>query len=86
MRRCIVTGPIIICIGLSLAPSAISNASQNWVLALIALGTVIFFNIWGTGMFSIIPILMGIVVSYAAALIMNALGMTTLQALQAHRS
>ena len=46
------------------------------VLALIALGTVIFFNIWGTGMFRIIPILMGIVVSYAAALIMNALGMT----------
>ena len=72
----VVTGPIIICIGLSLAPSAISNASQNWVLALIALGTVIFFNIWGTGMFRIIPILMGIVVSYAAALIMNALGMT----------
>ena len=48
----VVTGPIIICIGLSLAPSAISNASQNWILALIALGTVIFFNIWGVGMYS----------------------------------
>ena len=72
----VVTGPIIICIGLSLAPSAISNASQNWILALIALGTVIFFNIWGVGMFRIIPILMGIVVSYVVALIMNALGMT----------
>ena len=72
----VVTGPIIICIGLSLAPSAISNASQNWILALIALGTVIFFNIWGVGMFRIIPILMGIVVSYMVALIMNALGMT----------
>ena len=72
----VVTGPIIICIGLSLAPSAISNASQNWLLALVALGTVIFFNIWGVGMFRIIPILMGIVVSYVVALIMNALGMT----------
>lgn len=72
----VVTGPIIICIGLSLAPSAVSNASQNWILALIALGTVIFFNIWGVGMFRIIPILMGIVVSYVVALIMNALGMT----------
>ena len=72
----VVTGPIIICIGLSLAPSAINNASQNWILALIALATVIFFNIWGVGMFRIIPILMGIVVSYVAALIMNALGMT----------
>lgn len=72
----VVTGPIIICIGLSLAPSAIGNASQNWILALIALATVIIFNIWGMGMFRIIPILMGIVVSYAAALAMQALGMT----------
>lgn len=72
----VVTGPIIICIGLSLAPSAISNASTNWPLALIALTTVIIFNIWGKGMFKIIPILMGIIVSYVAALIMNAAGMT----------
>lgn len=72
----VVTGPIIICIGLSLAPSAISNASTNWPLALIALATVIIFNIWGKGMFKIIPILMGIIVSYVAALIMNAAGMT----------
>ena len=72
----VVTGPIIICIGLSLAPSAINNASQNWILALIALVTIIFFNIWGVGMFRIIPILMGIIVSYIAALIMNACGMT----------
>ena len=59
----VVTGPIIICIGLSLAPSAISNASTNWLIALIALGTIIVFNIWGKGMFKIIPILMGGVVS-----------------------
>ena len=72
----VVTGPIIICIGLSLTPSAINNASQNWILALIALSTIIFFNIWGVGMFRIIPILMGIIVSYIAALIMNACGMT----------
>ena len=43
----VVTGPIIICIGLSLAPSAISNASSNWLLAFIALAVVIVFNIWG---------------------------------------
>ena len=72
----VVTGPIIICIGLSLTPSAISNASTNWPLALIALATVIIFNIWGKGMFKIIPILIGIIVSYVAALIMNAAGMT----------
>ena len=71
-----VTGPIIICIGLSLAPSAVSNASTNWILALIALATIIIFNIWGKGMFKIIPILLGVVISYSAALIMNACGMT----------
>ncbi len=53
----VVTGPIIICIGLSLAPSAVSNASTNWILALIALAVIIIFNIWGKGMFRIIPIL-----------------------------
>lgn len=72
----VVTGPIIICIGLSLAPSAISNASTNWLLALIALGTIIVFNLWGKGMFKIIPILMGVVISYAAALLLNAFGVT----------
>lgn len=72
----VVTGPIIICIGLSLAPSAISNASTNWLLAFIALATIIIFNIWGKGMFKIIPILMGVVISYAAALLFNAIGMT----------
>lgn len=72
----VVTGPIIICIGLSLAPSAVSNASTNWLLAVIALGTIIVFNIWGKGMFNIIPILMGVLISYAAALILNAVGMT----------
>ena len=72
----VVTGPIIICIGLSLAPSAVSNASTNWLLALIALGTIIIFNIWGKGMFKIIPILLGVVISYVVALILNALGFT----------
>ena len=72
----VVTGPIIICIGLILAGSAVSNASTNWLLAIIALATIIIFNIWGKGMFKIIPILMGVVVAYVAALIFNALGMT----------
>ena len=72
----VVTGPIIICIGLSLAPSAVSNASVNWPLALVALVVVIAFNIWGKGMWKIIPILMGVVISYAVALLMNTAGMT----------
>ena len=72
----VVTGPIIICIGLSLAGSAINNASTNWVLAIIALGVIIIFNIWGKGLFKIIPILMGVIISYVVALIMNAAGIT----------
>ena len=72
----VVTGPIIICIGLSLAESAIANAQHNWFLACIALTVVIIFNIWGKGMFRIIPILMGVVLSYAAALLMHAAGMS----------
>ena len=72
----VVTGPIIICIGLGLAPSAISNAATCWPLALIALAVVIIFNIWGKGMFKIIPILMAVIISYIVALIMNALGVT----------
>lgn len=72
----VVTGPIIICIGLSLASSAISNASSNWFLAIVALATIIVFNIWGKGMFRIIPILMGVVIAYAVALVMHLCGMT----------
>jgi uracil permease len=72
----VVTGPIIICIGLSLAPSAVSNASANWFLAIVALAVVIAFNIWGKGMFKIIPILMGVVISYVVALVMHRIGFT----------
>lgn len=71
-----VTGPIIICIGLSLAPSAVTNASTNWILALIALSVIIIFNIWGKGMLRILPILLGVVISYAAALALHQFGFT----------
>lgn len=72
----VVTGPIIICIGLGLAPSAVSNASKNWLIAIVALAVVIIFNIWGKGMFKIIPILMGVVISYVVAFILYKCGVT----------
>ncbi|MGN0662356.1 MAG: uracil-xanthine permease family protein [Faecalibacterium sp.] len=68
----VVTGPIIIAIGLILAPSAISNCSANWLLAIVALGTVVVCNIWGKGMVKILPILLGVLVSYAVALVTGA--------------
>lgn len=67
----VVTGPIVICIGLILASSAISNCSTNWVVAIIAIATIVVCNIWGRGMVKIIPILIGVVVSYAAAAAMG---------------
>lgn len=73
----IVTGPIIILIGLNLAPSAVSNASTCWPLALAAMAIVVAANIWGKGMVKIIPILLGVVGSYVIAVIANALGATT---------
>ncbi len=65
----VVTGPIIICIGLNLAPSAVSNASTCWWLALLAMAVIIACNIWGKGMVKIIPILLGVVVSYVVAIL-----------------
>ncbi len=63
----VVTGPIIIAIGLILAPSAINNCSTNWWIALVAIVVVIVCNIWGKGMIKIVPILMGVLVSYLVA-------------------
>jgi uracil permease len=63
----IVTGPVIICIGLTLAPSAINNCAANWPIALVAIVVVIACNIWGKGMVKIIPILLGVIVSYLVA-------------------
>ena len=65
----VVTGPIIILIGLNLAPSAVSNASTCWPLALLAIAVIVVANIWGKGMIKIIPILLGVVGSYIVALI-----------------
>jgi uracil permease len=67
----VVTGPIIISIGLILAPSAIANCSTNWIVALAALVTIIVFNIWGKGMMKIIPIILGVIVSYIVAALMG---------------
>ena len=72
----VVTGPIIISIGLILAPSAIENCQTNWLLAIIALATIVIFNIWGKGMLKIIPIILGIAVSYIVALCMRAVDFT----------
>ena len=66
----VVTGPIIIAIGLGLAPSAVSNCTTNWFLAVVALAVIIIFNIWGKGMAKIIPIILGLLISYGTGLVL----------------
>ena len=63
----IVTGPIIIAIGLTLSGSAIQNCNQNWWIALLAIAIIIVCNIWGKRMIKIIPILLGVLGSYIVA-------------------
>lgn len=70
----VVTGPIIMAIGLGLAPSAVTNCSSNWWLAIVALALVIIFNIFGKGMIKIIPILLGIVGAYIVAALVGNVG------------
>ena len=65
----VVTGPIIIAIGLGLAGSAVNNCKSNWLIAIIALALVVIFNIWGKGMSKIIPILIGVVGATVIAVI-----------------
>lgn len=72
----IVTGPIIIAIGLNLSQSAIDNCANNWFIALVAILVIIVCNIWGKGMVKIVPILLGVVVSYAVAVAMGEVDFT----------
>ena len=75
----IVTGPIIIAIGLTLSQSAIDNCSTNWLVALVAIVVVIICNIYGKGMIKIIPILIGVVVSYIAGICMGEVDFTAVK-------
>ncbi len=73
----IVTGPVIICIGLTLANSAVNNCTANWWIAILAIVIVVVCNIWGKGMIKIIPILLGVVGSYAVAAIFGQVDFST---------
>lgn len=63
----VVTGPMVIAIGLTLSGSAISNCQQNWLLAVTAIAIVIATSIWGKGIIKIVPILLGVLGSYILA-------------------
>ena len=73
----IVTGPIIIAIGLNLAPSAINNCSADWLIAIVAIALVVICNIWGKGMIKIVPIIIGVIGSYIVAAVMGRVDFST---------
>lgn len=72
----IVTGPIIIAIGLTLSKSAIDNCATDWLIAVVAILLVIVCNIWGKGMIKIVPIIIGVIGSYILAAVMGRVDFT----------
>lgn len=75
----IVTGPIIIAIGLTLSQSAIDNCSSDWLIAIVAIALVIVCNIWGRGMVKIVPIIIGVIGSYVLAAAMGRVDFTAVK-------
>ena len=67
----VVIGPVIICIGLSLAPAAVNMAQENWLLAFISLLTAILVLVLGRGLIKLVPVVCGIIVGYLAAWMMG---------------
>ena len=67
----VVIGPVIICIGLSLAPAAVNMAKENWLLAFISLLTAILVLVLGRGLVKLVPVVCGIIVGYIAAWLMG---------------
>ena len=72
----IVTGPIIIAIGLTLSQSAIDNCSTDWLIAVVAIALVVVCNIWGRGMVKIVPIIIGVIGSYVLAAVLGRVDFT----------
>jgi len=64
----IVTGPIIMVIGLKLAPTAIDMASENWFLAIVSFLVVLIVTIFAKGFLQIIPIIIGLLIGYIVAI------------------
>lgn len=65
----IVVGPVIMLIGLSLAPVAVDMSRSDWVLALVTLGTAIVVVMYGKGFWKLIPIFVALLIGYVIALV-----------------
>ncbi|MBR3626505.1 MAG: uracil-xanthine permease [Bacteroidaceae bacterium] len=67
----VVIGPVIMLIGLSLSPTAVDMAKQNWLLAIISLATAIVVLTFGKGLLKLVPVVCGILVGYLVAICMG---------------
>ena len=74
----VVIGPVIICIGLSLSPSAVNMAKENWLLAMISLFTAILVLVLGRGLIKLVPVVCGIVVGYITSIMMGLVDFSTI--------
>ncbi|MDL2233054.1 uracil-xanthine permease family protein [Ruminococcaceae bacterium OttesenSCG-928-L11] len=68
----IVVGPVIVVIGVNLAPTGIAMAAENWWIALLVLAVIIGVSCFAKNFFKLVPILLGLVVGYIACLICDA--------------
>ena len=75
----VVTGPVIMVIGLSLAPIGVGMASSDWLLALVAIITIIVVSCFFKGFFKLVPILIGIFAAYAVAAILGRVDYSAMQ-------
>ena len=65
----VVTGPVIIVIGLGLSSVAVNQAKTNWWLALATLAAAVIASLYGRGLFRMIPILIGVTTGYLVSLL-----------------
>ncbi|MFC6749121.1 uracil-xanthine permease family protein [Deinococcus aquaticus] len=79
----VVTGPVIIVIGLGLSSVAVNQAKTNWWLALATLLAAIVASIYGRGLFRMLPILIGVVTGYAVSLLTGQVSREGLDAIAA---
>ncbi|MDB4897346.1 MAG: uraA [Firmicutes bacterium] len=63
----VVTGPMIMVIGLTLSPVAVGMAQKGWGIASITLAAVLITSVYARGFLKLLPILSGVIVGFLAA-------------------
>lgn len=76
----IVTGPIIMVIGLKLAPVAITNASEDWLLAFIVFAIVTALSIYAKGFLKVVPVIVGLITTYVIAILLKRVDFSAVEA------